>query len=76
MKEEEEELPGDDWMSNKFEIEMEELRRAKDANTRDMDSYDIYDPRNPINIRRRQGQEASRQIQDDAHRLWMRDREA
>ena len=28
--------------------------RAKDANMRDEDTFDIYDPRNPINQRRRE----------------------
>lgn len=35
-------------------FEEERLVVAKDANVRNEDSFDIYDPRNPINKRRRE----------------------
>jgi len=45
------------WMSHKLNFEDSEQRveeRAKDANMKDNDWYDIYDPRNPLNQRRRE----------------------
>eukprot|EP00112_Aurelia_sp_Birch-Aquarium-sp1_P009525 Seg2085.4 transcript_id=Seg2085.4/GoldUCD/mRNA.D3Y31 product="Spliceosome-associated protein CWC27" protein_id=Seg2085.4/GoldUCD/D3Y31 len=40
------------WMSHQLKFESHEAK-AKDANIRDEDTFDIYDPRNPINERRR-----------------------
>lgn len=39
-------------MSHQLKFESHEAK-AKDANIRDEDTFDIYDPRNPINERRR-----------------------
>lgn len=39
------------WASHK--LKFDEHRDAKDANTKGDDWYDIYDPRNPVNKRRR-----------------------
>ena len=50
VKAEEEELYGDDWMAGRFETDVEELRRAKDVNIEDLNSYSIHDRRNPINV--------------------------
>ncbi len=45
---------------NQLQFSMEErLVLAKDANKKDEDTYDIYDPRNPINKRRR-GEESQK----------------
>ncbi|XP_057298510.1 spliceosome-associated protein CWC27 homolog [Hydractinia symbiolongicarpus] len=40
------------WMSHKLDFESEE--KAKDANMKGDDWYDIHDPRNPINKRKRE----------------------
>ncbi|VDM73322.1 unnamed protein product [Strongylus vulgaris] len=52
-----EDVVGDDWMGHKFEAEDEDpkLSKAKDANLREEseDWYDISDPRNKMNQRRR-----------------------
>ena len=40
-------------MAHSLKFENYELK-AKDANIRDEDTFDIYDPRNPINKRRRE----------------------
>ena len=55
-KEEEEVKREDDWLSHEMHCQKEEqLILAKDANLRnEEDWYDIYDPRNPINKRRRE----------------------
>ena len=39
-------------MSHQLKFESHEVK-AKDANIRNEDTFDIYDPRNPINERRR-----------------------
>lgn len=46
----------DDWLSHQMHCQKEEEQiLAKDANLRnEEDWYDIYDPRNPINKRRRE----------------------
>nr|CDJ84808.1 Peptidyl-prolyl cis-trans isomerase domain containing protein [Haemonchus contortus] len=52
-----EDVAGDDWMLHKFEAEDEDpnVSKAKDANLREEseDWYDIHDPRNKMNQRRR-----------------------
>ncbi|KAK5969344.1 Peptidylprolyl isomerase [Trichostrongylus colubriformis] len=52
-----EDVAGDDWMVHKFEAEDEDpnVSKAKDANLREEseDWYDIHDPRNKMNQRRR-----------------------
>lgn len=58
-KEEPEARPTDDsWLAHELKCQKEDEgpTLAKDANMRgEKDWYDIYDPRNPINIRRREG---------------------
>ena len=44
-----------------FETE-EKIVRAKDANIQNEDTFDIYDPRNPLNKRRR-GEEGGKERQ-------------
>ncbi|KAJ8927012.1 hypothetical protein NQ314_020575 [Rhamnusium bicolor] len=41
------------WLSHKLKFEDSSLVLAKDANTKDDDWFEIYDPRNPLNKRRR-----------------------
>ncbi|CAG2101793.1 unnamed protein product, partial [Medioppia subpectinata] len=44
-----------DWLSHRLTCQKDENKLAKDANLRnEEDWYDIYDPRNPINKRRRE----------------------
>merc|ERR1712080_245958 len=52
--EDEEEIVGDDWMKNTLVFENDAPVLAKDASSKDDDWFDIYDPRNPINKRRRE----------------------
>merc|ERR1712080_724663 len=52
-EEDDEDLVGDDWMKNTLVFESDAPILAKDANTKDDDWFDIYDPRNPLNKRRR-----------------------
>jgi len=48
------EYVGDDWMKNTLRFETNDPVLAKDASTKDDDWFDIYDPRNPLNKRRRE----------------------
>ncbi|CAH1999798.1 unnamed protein product [Acanthoscelides obtectus] len=41
------------WLSHKLQFEDQNPVLAKDANTKDDDWFEIYDPRNPLNKRRR-----------------------
>lgn len=41
------------WLHHKLVFEGQE-HKVKDANIRDEDTYEIFDPRNPINKRRRE----------------------
>jgi len=52
--EDDDELVGDDWMKNTLRFESNDPVLAKDASTKDDDWFDIYDPRNPLNKRRRE----------------------
>ncbi|XP_040580230.2 LOW QUALITY PROTEIN: spliceosome-associated protein CWC27 homolog [Lepeophtheirus salmonis] len=56
-EEEEPELKNEDddsgWMSHKLMFKSDNPVLAKDASTKNDDWFDIYDPRNPINKRRR-----------------------
>merc|ERR1712090_57355 len=47
-------ISGDNWMKNRLKFENNDPVLAKDASTKDDDWFDIYDPRNPINKRRRE----------------------
>merc|ERR1711934_1071571 len=55
-KENDEEIVGDDWMKKSSGLRFEDNAPvlAKDASTKDDDWFDIYDPRNPLNKRRRE----------------------
>lgn len=44
---------GDEWLSHKLEFFDHGAVLAKDATTKEDDWYDVYDPRNPLNKRRR-----------------------
>ncbi|KAK9968002.1 hypothetical protein ABG768_002355 [Culter alburnus] len=51
-----EELDEDDdkgWMAHVLHFD-EQTRKVKDANMQDEDTFEIYDPRNPVNKRRRE----------------------
>ena len=50
----EEELAGDSWLGHRLTFAAEKAILAKDANTKGDDWFDIYDPRNPLNKRRRE----------------------
>ncbi|KAJ6643442.1 Spliceosome-associated protein CWC27 like [Pseudolycoriella hygida] len=47
-------IEGDDWLSHRLRFEHSAVAvLAKDASTKQDDWYDVYDPRNPINKRKR-----------------------
>lgn len=46
-------IKGDDWLSHTLRFGENESILAKDASTKQDDWYDVYDPRNPINKRKR-----------------------
>ncbi len=48
-----EDVDGDGWMANELNFENNDPVLAKDASSKDADWFDIYDPRNPVNKRRR-----------------------
>nr|ABF18473.1 peptidylprolyl isomerase [Aedes aegypti] len=50
---EEEDIKGDNWLSHRLQFEKNDPILAKDAATKDDDWYDVYDPRNPLNRRKR-----------------------
>lgn len=55
-EDETEELAEDDdkgWLSHILQFD-EQTRKVKDANVQDEDTFQIYDPRNPVNKRRRE----------------------
>ncbi|XP_058267985.1 spliceosome-associated protein CWC27 homolog isoform X1 [Hemibagrus wyckioides] len=55
-KPDDQELEEDDdngWMSHVLQFD-EQSRKVKDANMQDEDTFEIYDPRNPVNKRRRE----------------------
>ena len=53
-EDEDDEIEGDSWMSNTLKFQNDDPILAKDANTKGDDWFDIYDPRNPLNKRRRE----------------------
>lgn len=53
-------IEGDDWLSHKLEFFDHGAVLAKDAATKEDDWYDVYDPRNPLNKRRRGDEKESR----------------
>lgn len=48
-----EDIQGDDWLAHQLCFEDTGNILAKDASTKKDDWYDVYDPRNPINKRKR-----------------------
>ncbi|XP_066999561.2 spliceosome-associated protein CWC27 homolog [Anabrus simplex] len=50
---------GDDWLTHKLQFESHTPNPAKDASTKTDDWFEIYDPRNPINKRRREASKES-----------------
>ena len=52
-EDEDEDLSGRNWMKKSLKFESDAPVLAKDASTKDDDWFDIYDPRNPVNKRRR-----------------------
>ncbi|XP_062290083.1 spliceosome-associated protein CWC27 homolog [Scomber scombrus] len=64
-----EELAEDDdkgWMGHVLQFD-EQSRKVKDANMQDEDTFEIYDPRNPVNKRRR---EESKKIMKEKKAKW------
>eukprot|EP00088_Acartia_fossae_P034259 TRINITY_DN3513_c0_g1_i19.p1 TRINITY_DN3513_c0_g1~~TRINITY_DN3513_c0_g1_i19.p1 ORF type:complete len:510 (-),score=164.08 TRINITY_DN3513_c0_g1_i19:486-2015(-) len=53
-EENDEDIEGDDWMKAPLVFDTDGPILAKDANTKDDDWFDIYDPRNKLNKRRRE----------------------
>ncbi|XP_039747927.1 spliceosome-associated protein CWC27 homolog isoform X2 [Pararge aegeria] len=56
-KEDEDNVDTDDWMGHTLCFEDKGAVLAKDASTKGDDWFDIYDPRNPINKRKRENTE-------------------
>ncbi|XP_013177413.1 PREDICTED: peptidyl-prolyl cis-trans isomerase CWC27 homolog isoform X2 [Papilio xuthus] len=54
VKEDDENFNTPDWMGHTLRFEDKGAVLAKDASTKDDDWFDIYDPRNPINKRKRE----------------------
>lgn len=50
---EDEEIDDEKWMAHTLRFEEKTPVLAKDASTKDDDWFEIYDPRNPLNKRRR-----------------------
>ncbi|XP_049546783.1 spliceosome-associated protein CWC27 homolog [Anopheles darlingi] len=53
VADEEQEIQGDDWLAHRLEFDRKDPILAKDAATKADDWYDVYDPRNPLNKRKR-----------------------
>lgn len=49
----EKEIKGDDWLAHTLNFNSNSPVLAKDASTKGDDWYDVYDPRNPLNKRKR-----------------------
>ncbi|KNC27162.1 hypothetical protein FF38_13849 [Lucilia cuprina] len=49
----EKEIQGDDWLCHTLKFQDDAPILAKDASTKGDDWYDVYDPRNPLNKRKR-----------------------
>lgn len=56
----EQEIKGDDWLCHTLKFQDEAPILAKDASTKGDDWYDAYDPRNPLNKRKRKEAGGSR----------------
>lgn len=46
-------VDGDDWLAHKLSFVEQGAVLAKDASTKNDDWYDVYDPRNSLNKRKR-----------------------
>merc|ERR1712106_1034814 len=62
--EDDDDLTGDNWLKNKLVFERNDPVVAKDASTKDDEWFDIYDPRNALNKRRRENDAGNRKEQD------------
>lgn len=58
-------IQGDDWLSHELHFEEKLPVLAKDAATKQDDWYDVYDPRNPLNKRRRGDKGSDRKSRHD-----------
>lgn len=56
----EKEIQGDDWLCHTLRFQDDAPILAKDASTKGDDWYDVYDPRNPLNKRKRKENCSSR----------------
>lgn len=56
----EDDIVGDDWLSHTLRFEDKAPVLAKDASTKKDDWYDAFDPRNPLNKRKRGDADDSR----------------
>lgn len=69
----EEDDPNDEsWMAHSLHCEEKAPVLAKDASTKNDDWFEIYDPRNPLNKRRRG--EKSHRLKDDKDRSYLHSR--
>lgn len=64
----EKEIQGDDWLCHTLKFQEDIPILAKDASTKGDDWYDVYDPRNPINKRKRK-EDANRSDSRNKKRL-------
>lgn len=56
----EKEIKGDDWLAHSLNFNNNAPVLAKDASTKGDDWYDAYDPRNPLNKRKRGATDSSK----------------
>lgn len=63
----EDDIAGDNWLSHTLRFEEKAPVLAKDASTKKDDWYDAFDPRNPLNKRKR-GDEGKQQRRDGGKR--------
>ncbi|TDG43980.1 hypothetical protein AWZ03_009615 [Drosophila navojoa] len=59
----EKEISGDDWLAHSLNFNSNVPVLAKDASTKGDDWYDVYDPRNPLNKRKRGATDHSKSSQ-------------
>lgn len=71
-EEDDDDITGDSWMNNTLKFENNDPVLAKDASTKDDDWFDIYDPRNPLNKRRREkDQQDGTKAKKDAKKMTL-----
>lgn len=56
------EIQSDNWLAHKLHFEAEIPVLAKDASTKGDDWYDVFDPRNPMNKRKRHETSSDRKL--------------